>query len=186
LSDFERLRTALAGRYHIDRELGHGGMATVYLAQDLKHDRPVAVKVLRAELAAALGADGFLREIKITARLTHPHILPLHDSGEADGFLFYVMPYVVAAGRAQWALRLGAALLRYWEARELLTEGRQRLVAALELPEAQERTKERARACLPPASWRSSKATTQRHASWSRKACRSTRSGVMPGAASCA
>ncbi len=94
MRDFDRLRSALADRYHIDRELGRGGMATVYLAQDLKHDRPVAVKVLRPDLAAALGAERFLREIKLAARLTHPHILPLHDSGEADGLLFYVMPYV--------------------------------------------------------------------------------------------
>ncbi len=69
-------------------------MATVYLARDLKHDRDVAVKVLRPELAAALGPERFLREITTTAQLNHPHILPLHDSGEADGFLFYVMPYV--------------------------------------------------------------------------------------------
>src|SRR2546430_8731260 len=89
-----RLRDALAGRYAIDRELGHGGMATVYLAQDLKHGRAVAIKVLRPELAAALGAERFLREIEIAARLTHPHILPLHDSGEASGFLYYVMPFI--------------------------------------------------------------------------------------------
>src|SRR5881227_637656 len=89
-----RLKAALADRYAIDRELGHGGMATVYLAQDLKHGRSVAIKVLRPELAAALGAERFLREIEIAARLTHPHILPLHDSGEAKGFLYYVMPYV--------------------------------------------------------------------------------------------
>src|SRR5438874_659619 len=89
-----RLRGALADRYAIDRELGHGGMATVYLAQDLKHGRAVAIKVLRPELAAALGAERFLREIEIAARLTHLHILPLHDSGEAAGFLYYVMPYV--------------------------------------------------------------------------------------------
>ena len=74
--------------------LGGGGMATVYLAKDLKHDRDVAVKVLRPELAAALGPERFLREIKIAARLQHPHMLPLHDSGEVDGFLYYVMPYV--------------------------------------------------------------------------------------------
>ncbi len=92
--DTARLTTALAGRYAIAREVGHGGMATVYLARDLKHDRDVALKVLRPELAAALGAERFLREIKITAQLQHPHILPLHDSGEADSFLFYVMPYV--------------------------------------------------------------------------------------------
>jgi serine/threonine-protein kinase len=89
-----RLTTALADRYRLERELGSGGMATVYLAHDLKHERQVAVKVLRPELAAALGSERFLREIKITAKLTHPHILPLLDSGEADGFLFYVMPYV--------------------------------------------------------------------------------------------
>jgi serine/threonine-protein kinase len=90
----DRLRAALADRYTIECELGSGGMATVYLAKDLKHERQVAVKVLRPELAASLGADRFLREIKITANLNHPHILPLLDSGEADGFLFYVMPYV--------------------------------------------------------------------------------------------
>ena len=89
-----RLRGVLADRYAIDRELGHGGAATVYLAQDLKHGRRVAIKVLRPELAAALGAERFLREIEIAARLTHPHILPLHDSGEAGGFLYYVMPFV--------------------------------------------------------------------------------------------
>src|SRR5437762_403774 len=89
-----RLRGVLADRYAIDRELGHGGAATVYLAQDLKHGRRVAIKVLRPELAAALGAERFLREIEIAARLTHPHILPLHDSGEASGFLYYVMPFV--------------------------------------------------------------------------------------------
>ena len=90
----ERLKTALADHYAIEREIGSGGMATVYLAHDLKHERKVAVKVLRPELAASLGADRFLREIKITANLNHPHILPLLDSGEADGFLFYVMPFV--------------------------------------------------------------------------------------------
>ncbi|MCH7473460.1 MAG: protein kinase [Gemmatimonadetes bacterium] len=89
----DRLKTALAGRYAIERELGAGGMATVYLAEDVKHERKVAVKVLRPDLAAALGPDRFLREIKIAAQLHHPHILPLHDSGEADGFLYYVMPY---------------------------------------------------------------------------------------------
>jgi TolB-like protein/tRNA A-37 threonylcarbamoyl transferase component Bud32/Tfp pilus assembly protein PilF len=89
-----RLRAALADRYAIDRELGRGGAATVYLAQDLRHSRSVAIKVLRPELAAALGAERFLREIEIAARLTHPHILPLHDSGEAAGFLYYVMPFV--------------------------------------------------------------------------------------------
>ena len=90
----ERLSAALAGRYRIDRELGQGGMATVYLAEDLKHDRKVALKVLKPELAAVLGAERFVAEIKTTASLSHPHILPLFDSGNADGFLFYVMPYV--------------------------------------------------------------------------------------------
>jgi len=90
----DRLSAALAGRYTIERELGQGGMATVYLADDLKHDRKVAVKVLRPELAAVLGADRFVQEIKTTASLQHPHILPLFDSGTADSFLYYVMPYV--------------------------------------------------------------------------------------------
>ncbi len=90
----ERLSTAVADRYEIERELGAGGMATVYLAHDVKHDRKVALKVLRPELAAVIGAERFLQEIKVTANLQHPHILALHDSGEADGFLFYVMPFV--------------------------------------------------------------------------------------------
>ncbi|MEP7326995.1 MAG: protein kinase [Gemmatimonadota bacterium] len=89
-----RLTAALADRYKVERELGQGGMATVYLAEDLKHHRKVAIKVLRPELAAALGADRFLREIETTANLRHPHILPLYDSGESAGFLFYVMPFV--------------------------------------------------------------------------------------------
>src|SRR2546429_9096334 len=89
-----RVQAALAGRYTIERELGRGGMATVYLAQDRKHVGPVAIKVLKPELAAALGPERFLREIDTAARLTHPHILPLHDSGEAAGLLYYVMPYV--------------------------------------------------------------------------------------------
>ena len=89
-----RLNAALEGRYAIERELGEGGMATVYLADDLRHERKVALKVLKSELAAVVGAERFLAEIKTTANLQHPHILPLFDSGEADGFLFYVMPYV--------------------------------------------------------------------------------------------
>jgi len=90
----ERLKAALADRYEIEREIGAGGMATVYLAQDLKHDRQVAIKVLRPEVAASLGTERFLAEIRLTARLQHPHIVPLFDSGEADAFLYYVMPYV--------------------------------------------------------------------------------------------
>jgi hypothetical protein len=89
-----RLSAAVADRYRIERELGAGGMATVYVARDLKHQRQVALKVLRPELAAALGPDRFLREINIAAQLHSPHILPLLDSGEADGLLFYVMPYL--------------------------------------------------------------------------------------------
>ena len=93
----ERLSAALVNSYAIEHEIGAGGMATVYLAHDLKHDRKVAIKVLRPELAAAVGAKRFLREIKVTANLQHPHILPLHDSGEAGGFLYYVMPFVAGA-----------------------------------------------------------------------------------------
>jgi serine/threonine-protein kinase len=93
MTDFvERLRTALRGRYSIERTLGEGGMAVVFLAKDERHDRSVALKVLRPDLASEIGAERFLREIKIAAKLTHPHVLPLYDSGEADGFLFYVMP----------------------------------------------------------------------------------------------
>ena len=91
---FQRVAEALAGRYRIERELGAGGMATVYLAFDVKHHRKVAVKVLRPELAAALGGDRFTREIETAAQFQHPHVLPLLDSGEASGFLYYVMPYV--------------------------------------------------------------------------------------------
>ncbi len=90
----DRLSTALAGRYEIERELGQGGMATVYLARDLRHQRRVALKVLRPELSAILGTERFLHEIRTTANLQHPHILPLYDSGEADGMVFYVMPFV--------------------------------------------------------------------------------------------
>ncbi len=89
-----RLSTALADKYRIERELGAGGMATVYLAHDIKHDRKVALKVLRPELAAVIGGDRFLQEIKTTANLHHAHILPLHDSGEAEGLVYYVMPYI--------------------------------------------------------------------------------------------
>ncbi len=89
-----RLQVALADRYRIEGEVGAGGMATVYLAQDVRHDRKVALKLLRPELSAVIGAERFLAEIKLTANLQHPHILPLFDSGEADGFLFYVMPFV--------------------------------------------------------------------------------------------
>ncbi len=90
----ERLSAALADRYRLERELGQGGMATVYLAHDLKHDRRVAIKVLRPDLAATMGAERFEREIQVAARLTHPHILGVLDSGESGGFFYYVMPYV--------------------------------------------------------------------------------------------
>src|SRR6476661_172462 len=94
MSDLTRLTTALEQRYRIERQLGAGGMATVYLATDLKHDREVALKVLRPELGAVLGVERFLAEIKITARLDHPHILTLIDSGAEGGFLYYVLPLV--------------------------------------------------------------------------------------------
>ena len=88
----EQLRDSLAGRYTIERQLGAGGMAVVYLAHDLRHDRRVALKVLRPEVSAEIGADRFLREIKMAAGLTHPHILPVYDSGQAGTLLFFVMP----------------------------------------------------------------------------------------------
>jgi serine/threonine-protein kinase len=94
LVEVSQVKKALAGRYQIERVLGEGGMATVYLAHDQKHHRKVAVKVMRPELAATLGSDRFLREVQVAAQLSHPHILPMHDSGEADGILYYVMPYV--------------------------------------------------------------------------------------------
>jgi serine/threonine protein kinase len=94
MSDLGRLAEALSDRYRVERELGAGGMATVYLAEDLRNQRRVAVKVLRSDLSALLGTERFLNEIRVTANLQHPHILPLFDSGEAEGRLFYVMPYV--------------------------------------------------------------------------------------------
>jgi len=102
-----RLAEALADRYRIEREIGAGGMATVYLALDLRHDRQVALKVLRPELAASLGNDRFFREIQVAARLQHPNILPLHDSGEASGFLYFVMPYVEGESLRQRLQRTG-------------------------------------------------------------------------------
>src|SRR5687767_5799690 len=101
------LAEALSERYVLERELGRGGMATVYLAEDLKHHRKVAIKVLHPELAATLGPDRFLREIEIAAQLSHPHILPLLDSGNADGFLYYVMPYVEGQSLRQKLSREG-------------------------------------------------------------------------------
>ena len=107
------LTAALADRYSFERELGRGGMATVYLAHELKHARQVAIKVLHAELAASLGAERFLREIGIVARLSHPHIVPLIDSGNADGVLYYVSPYVSRiAARPAPARRSSAARRR--------------------------------------------------------------------------
>src|SRR5438477_7149373 len=91
-TQIDQLNAALAERYHVERQIGEGGMATVYLAQDLRHNRNVALKVLKPEFAEALGAKRFLKEIEVTANLQHPHILPLYDSGNASGVLFYVMP----------------------------------------------------------------------------------------------
>jgi protein kinase-like protein len=96
----EALRRALAGRYDIVRELGAGGMATAYLARDVKHDRDVALKVLNPDLTESLGRERFLREIRLAARLNHPNILPLYDSGEAAGFLFFVMPVMLVNSAA--------------------------------------------------------------------------------------
>jgi hypothetical protein len=94
MTNTERLAAARSDRYRIERELGEGGMATVYLTEDLKHHRKVALEVLKPELGQALGADRFLREIETTANLRHPHILPLFDSGRVDDLLYYMMPYV--------------------------------------------------------------------------------------------
>ncbi|HSG46359.1 MAG TPA: protein kinase, partial [Longimicrobiales bacterium] len=88
----DRLTEQLAGRYALERELGHGGMAVVFLAVDLRHDRRVALKVLRPEVSAEIGAERFLREVRMAAGLTHPNVLSVYDSGEVDGLLFYVMP----------------------------------------------------------------------------------------------
>src|SRR4051794_8834827 len=93
-SDFHRLQDSLSDCYRLERELGRGGMATVYLARDLKHDRPVALKVMHPELAYTLGPERFLREIRTTAQLDHPHILPVLDSGEAASLLWYSMPFI--------------------------------------------------------------------------------------------
>jgi serine/threonine-protein kinase len=123
LSDtLNRLNAALQGRYRVDGELGSGGMATVYLAQDLKHSRQVAIKVLRPDLAATVGAERFLREIEIAANLNHPHILALHDSGEADGFLYYVMPLVEGDTLQERLEREGE--LPIAEVARILNEGR--------------------------------------------------------------
>src|SRR5678815_80034 len=103
----EKVAKALENKYRISRELGRGGMATVYLAEDLRHGRDVAVKVLHPDLSSALGADRFLREIRLAARLNHPHILPLFDSGEADGFLYYVMPFIVGESLRDFLNRQG-------------------------------------------------------------------------------
>ena len=120
MTDIARLTTALSDRYRIERELGAGGMATVYLAEDIKHHRKVAIKVLREDLAASMGSARFLREIEIAAQLQHPHILPLLDSGEADGFLFYVMPYVTGQSLRERLAREGE--LPVHEAVRLITE----------------------------------------------------------------
>jgi hypothetical protein len=123
----ERLSSALGGRYRVERELGEGGMATVWLAHDTKHDRPVAIKILHRDLSVSLGAERFLREIRIVAQLQHPHVVGLIDSGEADGMLYYVMPYVageslrtrlaregeLAIEEAVWILREVADALAY-------------------------------------------------------------------------
>ena len=112
MATLEQVRQAFAQSYAVEREVGQGGMATVYLARDLKHARPVALKVLRPELASAMGGDRFPREIQIIAQLAHPHILPLHDSGEMGGFLFYVMPFVEGESLRQKLTREGPLPVR--------------------------------------------------------------------------
>lgn len=107
MTDTQQLAAALGGRYQIERQVGQGGMAVVYLARDLKHDRRVALKVLRPELSSAMGVDRFPREIQIIAQMHHPHILPLHDSGEAGGLLYYVMPFVDGETLRQRIARTG-------------------------------------------------------------------------------
>jgi len=101
----DHLQHALADRYSVERELGRGGMAVVMLARDRKHQRQVAIKVLKPELSLSLGTDRFLREIEVAAQLTHPHILPVFDSGAADGLLYYVMPYVEGGSLRAWLER---------------------------------------------------------------------------------
>jgi serine/threonine protein kinase/tetratricopeptide (TPR) repeat protein len=118
--ELNRFQKAVSDRYAVERELGAGGMATVYLAEDIKHHRKVAIKVLREDLAASIGATRFLREIEIAAQLQHPNILPLLDSGNADGFLFYVMPYVAGQSLRERLSREGE--LPVHEAVRLLTE----------------------------------------------------------------
>jgi eukaryotic-like serine/threonine-protein kinase len=108
----DRLQLALAPRYAIDREIGHGGMAVVFLAHDLRHDRMVALKVLQPRFSEVLAAERFLREIRVAARLRHPHLLPLYDSGEADGFLYYVTPYVAGGSLRELIAREGRLPLR--------------------------------------------------------------------------
>ncbi|HEX7122244.1 MAG TPA: serine/threonine-protein kinase [Gemmatimonadaceae bacterium] len=130
----EQLTTALHGRYRVERELGEGGMATVYLAHDVKHDRPVALKVLHRDLSVSLGAERFLREIRIVAQLQHPHVVGLIDSGESEGVLYYVMPYVAGESlrkrlaregelpidEAVWLLREVADALAYAHAKQIV------------------------------------------------------------------
>jgi len=105
----ELLRSGLEGQYEVERELGRGGMSTVFLARDIKHDRRVALKVLRPDLASVVGSDRFLQEIKLTASLNHPHILPLLDSGAIDGLVYYVMPFVTG-GSLRGRLESGSPL----------------------------------------------------------------------------
>ncbi|HTG85109.1 MAG TPA: serine/threonine-protein kinase, partial [Gemmatimonadales bacterium] len=127
-STADLLKAALADRYRIDREIGQGGMATVYLAEDLKHHRKVAVKVLRPEIAATLGSDRFFREIEVAAQLQHPHILPLLDSGESQGFYYYVMPYVAGESLRERLAKVGE--LPIHDAVKILSEVVDALAAA--------------------------------------------------------
>src|SRR6185369_7062948 len=107
MATVQELNAGLTGRYDVEREIGAGGMATVYLARDVRHERQVAIKVLREDLSASLGKDRFLREIKLAAALQHPHVLPLFDSGDANGLLFYVIPFVDGISLRQRLVREG-------------------------------------------------------------------------------
>ena len=137
----ERLKTALADRYTVERELGSGGMAVVYLARDLRHERPVAIKVLRPELSSLLGAERFLREIKIEARLQHPNILPLHDSGGSGSLLYYVMPYVEGESLRNRLDRHGVTVItvKPGPVRTEMTEKVEKMPMAIEADQAADR-----------------------------------------------
>ena len=115
MEPFDRLKSALADRYAVERQIGAGGMADVFLTHDLRHNRKVAIKVMHRDLAELVGVERFLREIETTAKLQHPHILPLFDSGSVDGTVFYVMPYVEGESLRRRLAASAAALARTYD-----------------------------------------------------------------------